>query len=788
MPIGTSDGQVYETGVDHAQDIPMYKELGGYGGSYDPKTDVWTRDSSATQESPVQEPTEHAWSNLNLASPISKTEPEMAQEAREKAAQKTKQAVGPSPTQPQEIPEHLQTWSGYAQNAASKLKEAATETLKHPENLVQPGELTGIFGGTNFGRAMVGEFLEKMRVPANKIKEWVGIERGAEGHWRTEISDDAAVLGKLRSPRLVSNDYDPHLLKEGEKFHPDMGGHWEDVEVEKEPGQFVQIPLRWVPGGGGQWVSSSQRLGDVLQHSRLYEKYPEAADIKIRLEPQEHMDAGGHRAYFDSSNNTIAVSQGLTADERLRSVLHEIQHWVQDKEGFPMDHPSFFQPEWSMEVQQMLVDHWLAGNHPYMDVDELKALTANDMFALHKMAALEFYLHQASETEARNTSYRMHMTPVERARSLASSTEDVDRHLQFVSKKYIDDLLSKGGIIPKTNALFGQRKYTPKVEDPAAASMRSEPEKWYSYIGGRTSAGESIRDIAKDLRVPEHLVQTIKDLIDQKAARNPPKISDTPPDWFKEEMEQTLEKELGQKKRYPTRHAPLDLTERQKALKEINQKGLKKWYENQFEGAPIEGQIDSSNKYVKHYSAAERLGEKMKPANENAPEYNDLYQEELSKRLSENLLKVSPEFQKMLADQIGGLKDPVWEKALKDSEKFLKDSQARINRMDIKEVKPQYMKYDHALWNKLSKDADVRSYKEWKKISKDEKLWVEGFEGEPNGFRAASDYSEKTGKITILDGGRNGTHMFKNGVKIMKQDARDKPLYKKFLDWLKDEK
>ena len=70
-------------------------------------------------------------------------------------------------------------------------------------------------------------------------------------------------------------------------------------------------------------------LQDLMRHSELYSIYPEARDIKVFL----RKSGGGElQGSFDPSDKSI----DLYADARdpLDTLLHEVQHWVQDKEGF----------------------------------------------------------------------------------------------------------------------------------------------------------------------------------------------------------------------------------------------------------------------------------------------------------------------------------------------------------------------------------------------------------------------------------------------------------------------
>lgn len=63
-----------------------------------------------------------------------------AQEAREAAAARMKATV-PEDRPKVEVPEHLQSWSGYASHAVEQLKEQAGDLWRHPESIVGAGPL-----------------------------------------------------------------------------------------------------------------------------------------------------------------------------------------------------------------------------------------------------------------------------------------------------------------------------------------------------------------------------------------------------------------------------------------------------------------------------------------------------------------------------------------------------------------------------------------------------------------------------------------------------------------------
>lgn len=69
------------------------------------------------------------------------------------------------------------------------------------------------------------------------------------------------------------------------------------------------------------------KLSSVLHHPQLFAAYPDAANIMVGT-----LGEGPIKGSF--SGKTISVNWQASPDEMLSTLLHEIQHWIQRKEGF----------------------------------------------------------------------------------------------------------------------------------------------------------------------------------------------------------------------------------------------------------------------------------------------------------------------------------------------------------------------------------------------------------------------------------------------------------------------
>jgi hypothetical protein len=121
------------------------------------------------------------------------------------------------------------------------------------------------------------------------------------------------------------------------------------------------------------------RLGDYLNHPELFRAYPDLAEVKVKLLPDSDFGPIGR---FNPESNTISLQRKNSA-EMLSTLLHEVQHWVQDYEGFaPGDSRQLFA---SPQLYDSLdaIEDYLYTEDPNIPIDPV-----NRDFALSAMAEL----------------------------------------------------------------------------------------------------------------------------------------------------------------------------------------------------------------------------------------------------------------------------------------------------------------------------------------------------------------------------------------------------------------
>lgn len=253
----------------------------------------------------------------------------------------------------------------------------------------------------------VAKDMEKNKKKAKAIKAATGWERGADGKWRYEMPD---VI--LRDPKEWVNKKNLTLS---------------DI-VEKPNDLFKEYP-------------------------ELFDAYPELKDMKIL---KGRAKSGG--VFY---NNAITLNLGYireaiksgwdtyykTSTRLLKATLvHEVQHYIQEQEGFAQGGNSEMIVDKNAldAIAKLRADKDIVAKEFYAmspEEQQRRKYEINNRYndltkqieRLEKSSRIGYdgYKRLSGEVEARNVSARLNMTPEERRKTLAESTEDVARKDQI---------------------------------------------------------------------------------------------------------------------------------------------------------------------------------------------------------------------------------------------------------------------------------------------------------------------------------------------------------------------
>jgi hypothetical protein len=240
--------------------------------------------------------------------------------------------------------------------------------------------------------------MEKAGIDPRVIWEQTGTWKGPEGQWRQEISDKASAINSIVPQSITRNK------------------------------QY------------------QGRMGEALSHHEGYKSYSEMANIPSTFNAAERPSGGMVRGETGTMNiPQIFVSGPSTMDQR-STALHELQHAIQQKEGFARGgSPESFKPHPIFSTQALIDAAILDKTMKARNLNQLEAKnrflelfkrepekgafaalervgTGKELEAARDAAMLsrnplQSYSRLAGEVESRVTERRRNMTPEERRAS-----------------------------------------------------------------------------------------------------------------------------------------------------------------------------------------------------------------------------------------------------------------------------------------------------------------------------------------------------------------------------------
>lgn len=258
--------------------------------------------------------------------------------------------------------------------------------------------------------------------------------------------------GMLAEAKLLhQNGATPEAILAATGWSLALDGKW---RFEIDDSQAELINLR---EGEGGYMWRAAPLGEVLHHPQLFAAYPRLAmlDANITIDPACQQPSGKFNTGTPATEEYFAISPELTViastvSEALKEMVHEIQHAIQEGEGFALGgNPSQFGEidETSRLYYKAVVDiDELARENGVSPVvfaeataliqpaglaDRVPTIVQNgdwDRTVRYAIEALlhpqERYMRLAGEIEARSAAARMMLTEEQRRAILPSETED----------------------------------------------------------------------------------------------------------------------------------------------------------------------------------------------------------------------------------------------------------------------------------------------------------------------------------------------------------------------------
>lgn len=336
----------------------------------------------------------------------------------------------------------------------------------------------------------VAKQMEQDGKTALSVKMATGWERGKDGKWRYETQDDLKAVDAgidyiLNNERKAINSLErtaDMLLARLNRLDAQIPKRLTDKYSEEEKAKYMEMRKQrdklydnWTDlnrlyrerrddfNTDGITVRLENILGEDYE---LFKYYPEMRNMSVLMTPR--LDAAGE---YDSGKIRLRMRDGMAS-----TLLHEIQHAIQEREGFAKG-GNIRSVIDDMEVRQAFIEDIrrdlidveeqlgivqdaknseeavqryaeergisLEDARSYFDAEEarlmLKRNRYNHLFSMlnddntDKSIAFDYYKRIAGEVESRNVQERANMTPEERRRTLAEETEDTMRGEQIVT-------------------------------------------------------------------------------------------------------------------------------------------------------------------------------------------------------------------------------------------------------------------------------------------------------------------------------------------------------------------
>jgi hypothetical protein len=140
------------------------------------------------------------------------------------------------------------------------------------------------------------------------------------------------------------------------------------------------------------------RLKDVLDHPELYEAYPELKNTRVYLKSDMGSNAN---ATFNPRTGAIDLNANLSPTEAHSSLLHEVQHAIQQQEGFASGSSPSFEASQLRSLQGKVDKAQSVQGDPAI-LGRLKGMEST----LAEVNPYDQYRRVAGEAEARNVQAR----------------------------------------------------------------------------------------------------------------------------------------------------------------------------------------------------------------------------------------------------------------------------------------------------------------------------------------------------------------------------------------------
>lgn len=192
--------------------------------------------------------------------------------------------------------------------------------------------------------------MEDSDISMGTIRRETGWFKGVDNRWRYEISDDKAEF-KTDVTDEMRDKYRDRVEREADVSERAGGLHIAEMQIDgkyvtgqgrsadaaknalidellRRDGDVLLGGFRGIRGLGG---INGTTVGQILNHPELFEAYPFIRDVRVNA--IENPESGEFGAFYPDERR-IELNTNRTDAELLSTLLHEIQHVIQNEEDF----------------------------------------------------------------------------------------------------------------------------------------------------------------------------------------------------------------------------------------------------------------------------------------------------------------------------------------------------------------------------------------------------------------------------------------------------------------------
>ena len=182
-----------------------------------------------------------------------------------------------------------------------------------------------LFVGAEKNKIAMAERMEAEGASPEEIKRKLNMHREADGKWRFETDDSKASFYPNGDARFASDAEYQRYRELTDKAEKNMLGLSTEELTAAEKAERAALAKKYAN------LPKGSTLGDYMTHPELYNKYPDMEEIKVNRSAKLRKNVA---ARYLEGGNAIDIDRYLDKKKFDSTLIHEVQHAVQDIEGF----------------------------------------------------------------------------------------------------------------------------------------------------------------------------------------------------------------------------------------------------------------------------------------------------------------------------------------------------------------------------------------------------------------------------------------------------------------------